>query len=117
MVVRSWTDGRFALLQAVGDLDLTTVPRMRAEIDTVLAAMLATMEQPHLAIDLSQVPFCDSVGLGLLVSTLTRVRQQRGRLMLIVGDGMIPHLLTITNLDRHFEVTDSIDEARQALAA
>ncbi|MEU7897102.1 STAS domain-containing protein [Nonomuraea sp. NPDC049152] len=113
MLVRSWTDGRFALLQAVGDLDLTTAPHMRAEID----AALATMEEPHLAIDLTEVPFCDSVGLGVLVSTLTRVQQQRGRLMLIVDGGMIPHLLTITNLDRHFELTDSVDEARQELAA
>ncbi|MFE3447377.1 STAS domain-containing protein [Nonomuraea sp. NPDC059194] len=113
MHVRSWTDDRFALLQAAGDLDLTTVPRLKAEID----ALLTRMEQPHLAIDLTEVPFCDSVGLGLLVSTLTRVRHQRGRMMLIVGDGMIPHLLAITNLDRHFEVTTSVDEARQELAA
>lgn len=112
MMVRSWADGRFALLQAVGDLDLTTAPRLRAEIDAVLAT-----DEPHLAIDLTEVPFCDSVGLSVLVSTLTRVRERHGRMVLVVGGGMIPHLLTITNLDRHFEVTGSIDEARQELAA
>ncbi|GAA2392267.1 STAS domain-containing protein [Nonomuraea africana] len=113
MVVRSWTDGRFALVQAVGDLDLAAVPRLREELDRVLAPMRG----PQLAIDLTEVPFCDSVGLGLLVSTLTRIKDLHGRLILVVGPGMIHHLLAITNLDRHFELSDSVDGARQALAA
>ncbi|MER7355244.1 MULTISPECIES: anti-sigma factor antagonist [Nonomuraea] len=113
MVVRSWTDGRFALVQAIGDLDMAAVPLLREELDQVLAPM----HGPQLAIDLTEVPFCDSVGLGLLVSTLTRVKEMHGRLILVVGSGMIPHLLAITNLDRHFELTDTVDGARQTLAA
>ena len=71
---------------------------------------------PSLVVDLTEVPFCDSVGLGILVGTLTRIRESGGRLILVVSPGMITHLLTITNLDRHFETCGSLSEALDAAA-
>ncbi|WP_214320926.1 STAS domain-containing protein [Nonomuraea sediminis] len=111
MVVRSWREDHCAVVEVVGDLDVAGAPRLRAEIEQALA------EPPNLVLDLAEVPFCDSVGLGVLVAVLNRVRQARGRLILVVTPGMITHLLTITNLDRHFETMDSLAEARLALGA
>lgn len=110
--VQTWRSGPCAVVRATGELDLAVAPRLRAEIDRVLDGAGV----PGLVVDLTKVPFCDSVGLGVLVGTLTRLREAHCRLILVVGPGMITHLLTITNLDRHFEVRGSLREALDALA-
>ncbi|MBB2909667.1 anti-sigma B factor antagonist [Streptosporangium becharense] len=105
--IQTWPSGPCMVVQAAGDLDMAVAPRLRAEIDQVLDGL----GHPCLVMDLTQVPFCDSVGLGVLVGTLTRVKEAHGRLVLVVSPGMITHLLTITNLDRHFEMRGSLREA------
>ncbi|WP_219471861.1 STAS domain-containing protein [Nonomuraea rhizosphaerae] len=110
MVVRSWREEPCTILHAVGELDVAAAPRMRDALDRILAAA----HPPRLVLDLTEVPFCDSVGLGVLVATLNHVQQVQGRLILVVGPGMISHLLTITNLDKHFETRSSLGEARTA---
>ncbi|GGL09456.1 anti-sigma-B factor antagonist [Planomonospora parontospora subsp. antibiotica] len=105
--VRTWRDDSCTVIKAEGELDMASAPRFRAAIDEVLDPP----GRPCLVMDLTEVPFCDSVGLGILVGTLTRVRDARGRLVLVTAPGMITHLLTITNLDRHFETCGSLHEA------
>jgi anti-anti-sigma factor len=99
------------VVQPSGDLDLVAAPRLRVHLDRALD----TTQPPCLVIDLTKVPFCDSVGLSLLVQTLNRIRDARGRLVLAVSPGMITHLLTITNLDRHFETYDTLSAAQESL--
>lgn len=113
MVVRTWREDPCTMIRAVGDVDVLGAPRLLAEIDQALAAH----DPPHLILDLTEVPFCDSVGLGVLVGTLKRVRRAQGRLILVLTPGMITHLLDITNLDRHFETYTSVEDARTALGA
>ncbi|MFS1297685.1 STAS domain-containing protein [Streptosporangium longisporum] len=110
--VQTWRSGPCAVVRATGELDMSVAPRLRAEIDRALEALGA----PNLVLDMTGVPFCDSVGLGVLVGTLTRTKEAGGRLMLVVSPGMITHLLTITNLDRHFEVRGDLREALDAMA-
>ncbi|WP_344977102.1 STAS domain-containing protein [Streptosporangium fragile] len=105
--VQTWHHGPCVVVRVVGELDMAVAPRLRAEIDRALDGRGG----PCMVMDLTEVPFCDSVGLGILVGTLTRMRETRGRLVLVVGPGMITHLLTITNLDRHFETRGSLREA------
>jgi anti-sigma B factor antagonist len=110
--VQTWRNGPSTVVQATGELDMAVAPRLRAEIDRALE----NSGRPSLVVDLTEVPFCDSVGLGILVGTLTRIREAGGRLILVVSPGMITHLLTITNLDRHFETCGSLNEALDAAA-
>jgi len=111
MVVRSWQEDPCTVLHVVGDLDVAGAPRLRAEIEQAIASA----DPLNLVMDLTEVPFCDSVGLGVLVATLSHVQDLRGRMILVLGPGMIRHLLTITNLDRHFETSATLGEARAAL--
>ncbi len=99
------------MVRIVGDLDVAGAPRVKAELDQALN----TADPVNVVIDLTEVPFCDSVGLGVLVDALNHVHARRGRLILVLAPGMISHLLTITNLDRHFETRWSIGEAKEAL--
>ncbi|MGJ6966396.1 STAS domain-containing protein [Streptosporangium sp. G11] len=109
--VQTWRSGACVVVRATGELDMAVAPRLRAEIDRALDGA----GTPSLVMDLTGVPFCDSVGLGVLVGTLTRLKEAHGRLMLVLSPGMITHLLTITNLDRHFETRDNLREALDAM--
>lgn len=112
-MVRSWREEPCTVLHVTGDLDVAGAPRLRDELDLAIAAA----DPLNLVVDLTEVPFCDSVGLGVLVATLNHVHRVNGRMILVVAPGMIRHLLTITNLDRHFETRESLSEARSAFGS
>jgi anti-sigma B factor antagonist len=70
------------------------------------AQLLEEMKQfgPELALDLSQVKFVDSTGLGVLVSVLKKAREQGGYVRLLNPSREIERLLRITGLNRVFRV-------------
>lgn len=115
MVVEHWQEDLCTVVRISGELDVAAAPRLRAELEPVLSSPVPL----KLIVDLTAVPFCDSVGLSVLVSTLNHVQRTQGRMILVLErePGMILHLLTITNLDRHFETSFSLAEARAALGA
>ena len=62
-------------------------------------------------IDLSKVEWMSSVGLGMLISALTTMKNNDGKLFLANVTDSIETLLTITRLVTIFKTFDSIDEA------
>ncbi|MFF5211388.1 STAS domain-containing protein [Streptosporangium sp. NPDC000396] len=110
--VQRWHRDPCEVVRVAGDLDMTAAPRLRAEVDRALEVP----GHPCLVMDLTGVPFCDSVGLGVLLEALARIKDTHGRLILVVSPGMITHLLTITNLDSHFETCGSLREALDSAA-
>jgi len=62
-------------------------------------------------IDLSKVEWMNSTGLGILISSLTTLRNSQGELKLANVTDKIQSLLTITKLVTVFEAFDSIDDA------
>jgi anti-sigma B factor antagonist len=67
-------------------------------------------------IDLARTDWMNSVGLGMLISALTTVRNAGGRLVLANID-KIESILTITRLISVFEHFDSRDAALKSFAA
>lgn len=65
-------------------------------------------------IDLSQVEWMNSTGLGILISTFTTLRNNDGELKLANVTDKIQSLLTITKLVTVFDTYDSVTEAVQA---
>ncbi|MFD0889310.1 STAS domain-containing protein [Streptosporangium algeriense] len=105
--VHRWRRGPCVVVRAAGELDMSVAPHL----DTEIGRAIGMAEHPRLVLDLTEVPFCDSVGLGVLVGALTRVRDAHGRLVLVVRPGMVARLLTMTNLDRYIETRGSLREA------
>ncbi|CCK29350.1 anti-sigma F factor antagonist [Streptomyces davaonensis JCM 4913] len=71
--------GGWAVLRVSGELDLVTSPALRQRIHDNVA------EGRHsLVLDLSEVFFCDSSGVGVLIAARRLVRSCRGRLRLIL---------------------------------
>lgn len=58
---------------------------------------------PELWIDLAQVSFIDSTGLGMLVSVLQEAREMQGTIHLINASREVRRLLQVTGLELLFE--------------
>jgi anti-sigma B factor antagonist len=67
--------------------------------------------QKKVIIDLAKVEWMNSTGLGILISSLTTLRNSQGELKLANVTQKIQSLLTITKLVTVFEAFDSVDEA------
>lgn len=73
-----------------------------------------TMNKKNIVVDLKKVDWMNSVGLGMLISALTTVKNAGGRLVLANID-KIESILTITRLISVFEHFESRDDAIKAL--
>jgi anti-sigma B factor antagonist len=101
-------EGETLVLVLRGSLDLATAP-------TVRAALLDAIEKAHhnLIVDLSQLEFLDSTGLGVLIGAHRRTAERNGSFRLVISDGPISRLLNITGLIAVFSVYHSLDDARR----
>jgi anti-sigma B factor antagonist len=95
-----------AVLQIAGEVDVYSAPQLRERVIQLLADGI-----PHIIADLREVDFLDSTGLGALVGSLKRLREQDGSLKLVTGAGMIPQLFRLTGLVRVFALHQSVPGA------
>jgi anti-sigma B factor antagonist len=72
---------------------------------------LITGNKKRILLNLAEVPYIDSAGLGEVVRTYTTVSRQGGQLKLVNLTKRIVDLLTITKLLTVFEAFDSEPEA------
>lgn len=71
--------GEWVVLRVAGEMDLVTSPAVRQHVHDAVA------EGRHwLVLDLSQVQFCDSSGVGVLIAARRLMRSCSGRLRLIL---------------------------------
>lgn len=106
MEVQQHVHGDASVLACSGRLNMVTAPSLKAAI-----AEVAGGSQPRVIIDLSDVVFVDSSGLGVLVGGLKLARQSGGDLRLVVRSSQILNVLALTNLDRVLHPYASVDEA------
>lgn len=73
----------WVVLHVSGEMDLVTSPQLRQRVHQAVAD-----GRRSLVLDLTDVVFCDSSGVGVLVATRRLMRSCRGRLRLILpADG------------------------------
>ena len=77
-----------------GTCDLATVPELREAL-----MPLAPPEVKRLVIDVSQLEFCDSTGLGTMLGALRRMREGDGEFAISGAHGTVLRLLQITGVD------------------
>ncbi len=104
--VSSATDGASQLFALSGTLDIATSPSLRA------ALMEAAERDKHeIIVDLSQLEFLDSTGLGALIGAHKRAADHDGSVRLVAQEGQILRLLRITGLLDVFSVYPSVEAA------
>ncbi|OKH52210.1 sulfate transporter [Calothrix sp. HK-06] len=100
------------ILEPSGILDGIRGNQLRREISDIVAN-----EAEIVLIDLKEVKFIDSSGLGALVSSMQMVRNANGKLFLCSVSDQVRMLFELTKMDRIFQVFDDQDEFhRQVLA-
>ena len=70
----------------------------------------------RLILDISDLDFVDSFGLGAVIGALKRLRQRGGELALVCPSRRIRRVFEICDLDRIIALHDSIDSASEAEA-
>lgn len=60
--------------------------------------------QPRAVLDLSRVPLFDSAGLEWLLATQERFSERGGAVKLAAPNALCRDILTVTGIDRHFDV-------------
>ena len=98
------------VLTVRGEVDVTTTPRVRAQLITLLSE-----GRPRLIVDLEGVDFLDSSGLGALVAGLKLARSRSGELRIVCDrQRSVRKVLEVTGLERVLERFDSVDAATAA---
>ena len=97
------------IVSVAGEVDVYTAAQLRSALDEEVAA-----EHVQLVVDLDEVTFLDSTGLGVLVGRLKLVRNQSGWLRLVCSNERILRVFRITGLDKVFGIHASVDEALAA---
>jgi len=92
-----------------GEVDVYTAPQLRSALEERIAA-----GHTALIVDLQDVGFLDSTGLGVLVGRVKAVKKVDGWLRVVCTNERILRLFGITGLDRVIAIHDSIDEALAA---
>ncbi|WP_067904751.1 STAS domain-containing protein [Actinomadura chibensis] len=99
-------DDDVPVLRVAGDLDHHTAPRLREALEKV-----PFTAGQGVVLDLSDLAYCDSTGVTVLVNAYKRSKPTGGRLLIA---GLNPDLLqvfTIIGLDQVFVFHPTVDEA------
>ncbi len=76
---------------------------------------LIDQNKKNIIIDLNEVDWMNSSGLGILIGAVTTLKNNNGRLALANVSDRISNLLRITKLADVFEVYETIDSAIESL--
>lgn len=99
----------YTLCRPVGELDAYTVASFRDALGELA-------HQPRVVIDLSDVPFMDSAGLGALIGGIRKIREAAGEVVVVCDRAAVLRLLHTTRFDRMVTVVAGVAEAHLALA-
>jgi len=92
-----------------GEIDVFTSPRLRERLlDIIDDGAL------HLVVDLSEVTFLDSTGLGVLVGVYHRLRAREGSMSFVGVNERVRRVFRITQLTKIFMLHRTLEEALAA---
>ncbi len=104
VTVRTSHVGSCAVVAVSGEVDLYSAPTVREALEAHL------LDERRLVLDLTDVTFLDSTGLGMLVSVHRKLPD--GTDLLLAGaTGRVARVFELTRLDRVFPMFATLDEA------
>ncbi|MFB4319942.1 STAS domain-containing protein [Actinomadura sp. 21ATH] len=104
---RTRQHGTAMIIEVDGEIDHATADLLREHVITAALAL----RPPHVVLDLDQVTFCDSSGLGALVAIWKAVRAHHGDLVVARPPGVCRRILERTGLDGHITTHPTLEGA------
>jgi anti-sigma B factor antagonist len=77
-----------------GEIDVATSPKLRDELTSLIADGAR-----HITLDFGTVSFVDSSGLGVLVGTYKRLREDGGSIRIVGAQASVRKVFEITGLE------------------
>jgi anti-sigma B factor antagonist len=111
MTIHNEHRGNVTIIAPGGRLTVETEAEVGAVVRTALAE-----GRPHIVLDLAQVTYIDSCGLGLIAQSYVSAFRRGGTVKLANVNGRNLRLLTITKLLPIFEVFGDVDEAARSFS-
>ena len=105
------TAGKVTTARLAGELDTYTVPEVRTAFEK-----LAVVPDGKVVVDLREVTFMDSSGLGAVIGLYHRVTDVGARLQLVCR-GVTLRLVRLMNLDQVIDVVEEPDDERPSTTA
>jgi anti-sigma B factor antagonist len=103
-VVNGWS-----VVEVDGEVDTHTAPMIREGVIKLLDE-----GHRHFVLDLSFVPFMDSMGLGVIVAITKRIREHEGSLRIASVSGRVLRLFDLSGMRESYEIYPSTREATQS---
>ena len=112
-MLASITDHRsgIAVLHLRGELDADTAPTLHA-----MLADLLERPVPRIVVDVSQLKFCDSIGLSAFITSKQVLTARGGWLSFAGANPFLSQLMDTVGLSRYFAIFPGVDDALAAAA-
>lgn len=102
----------YVLVRVSGELDAYMAPELREKVEEVL-----DRGARWLLIDLSEVEYLDSVGLGIMIGAAQRATERQGDIAVVCTRPNVMRVLEVSGTQELLNVVGTIEEARAKLAA
>jgi anti-anti-sigma factor len=97
-----------AVLILRGSLDIDTAPALKANLNR-----LVEQPSPRVVVDLAGLDFCDSMGVGVLVTAHSRALERGGWVRLAAPSSFLRRLLDTLGLTQHLSLHPNVERALQ----
>jgi len=104
------TEGAASVAAVDGRLDLRSAPDLRLQLTAALAAGGGSI-----VLDLSEVEFIDSSGLGVLVGVHREAERRGGRLAMVPPHGSASQIFTLTRTEGFFHLVPTREAGRDRI--
>ena len=91
------------MVQVVGDVDLATIPSLRAHLDRP--------DGDRVGVDLGGVDLFDPLGFGVVIAASLRAARRGAQFAVVCPPGRPRELFAESGVDRILTVVDSVDDA------
>ena len=105
--IRTEQNGTVCTVTLAGEVDVYTAPMLKEKLVALVESGCVDV-----VVDLRDVGFIDSSGLGVLVSALRRARERNGTVRIVCTRESILKIFRITGLDKVFPIFSDAAEAQ-----
>jgi anti-sigma B factor antagonist len=95
-------NGTATTVKLEGTCDLATAPELKAALQPLLPP-----EVRDVIVDVTDLEFIDSTGLGVILGAMRRLREGGGTLQIAGATGTVKRVLEVTDLDKVIPMVDT----------